>query len=99
MPEPKPTQEPQERLFLVYVNPDESDDLYVEMELEGLVEAAGGEVAGSARQRITKPHKRGYVGSGKVEEIKLYAAEAAADCVVVDAELSGIQLRNLEEDW
>src|SRR5512132_3557974 len=99
MPETKPTQAPKDRLFLVFVNPDESDDEPVEQELEGLVEAAQGEVVGSTRQRLSRPHKRGYIGSGKVEEVKLYAAEAGADCVVVDAELSGIQIRNLEEAW
>jgi len=99
MPEAKPTQAPQERLFLVFVNSDEGEDPYVELELEGLVEAAGGVVVGMTRQRLAKPHKRGYVGSGKVDEIKLYAEEVGADTVAVDAELSGIQLRNLEEAW
>lgn len=99
MPEAKATRDPQERLFLVYVNPDESEDEVVEQELEGLVEAAGGVVAGMTRQRLSRPHKRSYIGSGKVEEVKLYALEAEADTVVVDTELSGIQLRNLEEAW
>ncbi|MBX3112701.1 MAG: GTPase HflX [Fimbriimonadaceae bacterium] len=88
---------PKERLFLVYVNEDESEDLYCEQELEGLVEAAGGEVAGSTRQRLGRPHKATCVGSGKVEEVKAYAAETQADVVVFDCELTGIHIRNLEE--
>ena len=75
MPEAKPTQAPQERLFLVFVNSDEDEDQHVELELEGLVEAAGGVVVGMTRQRLAKPHKRGYIGSGKVDEVKLYAEE------------------------
>lgn len=99
MVQAKPTQAPQEKLFLVFVNSDEVEDPHVELELEGLVEAAGGVVAGSARQRLDKPHKKGYIGKGKVEEVKLYALESGADTVVIDAELSGIQLRNLEEEF
>ncbi|MCW5938370.1 MAG: GTPase HflX [Fimbriimonadaceae bacterium] len=86
-----------EKLFLVYVNQDSEDDPHVEDELEGLVEAAGGEVAGSMRQRVDRPTKATFVGSGKADELVAYAAEAGADVVVVDAELSGVQLRNLEE--
>lgn len=97
MPELKPTQAPQELVFMVFVNSDEADDEHVELELEGLVEAAGGTVVGSTRQRLDRPHKSGYIGSGKVQEVLAYAVEAQADTVVVDAELSGIQIRNLEE--
>lgn len=99
MPQPQETQAPQERLLLVFVNNDEADDLYVELELEGLVEAAGGLVVGSTRQRLGRPHKAMYVGTGKAEEIKSYIEEIEADCAVVDAELSGIQVRNLEAKW
>ncbi len=86
-----------EKLFLVYVNEDEEEDAYVEQELEGLVEAAGGEVVGATRQRVGRPTKATFVGSGKVEEIKAYAAETQADVVVFDCELTGIHIRNLEE--
>lgn len=91
------TTDQKEKLYLVCVNSDESEDHYVEAELEGLVEAAGGEVAGWARQRLDKPWKGTYVGKGKVEEIKAAAAETGADAVVFDCELSGMQIRNLEE--
>lgn len=87
-----------EQLFLVFLNADSAEDEAYEQELAGLVEAAGGEICGTARQRVDRPQKRAYVGKGKVEEIALAAAECAADAVVFDAELSGIQIRNLEED-
>lgn len=86
-----------EKLFLVCLNQDESEDSAVEAELEGLVEAAGGESVGWARQRLDRPWKATYVGKGKVQEIALAAQEADAEVVVFDCELSGIQIRNLEE--
>ena len=70
MPQHSETGIPTEHLFLVFVNRDESEDEYTELELEGLVEAAGGEVVGSTRQRLDRPYKAHYVGTGKVEEIK-----------------------------
>lgn len=91
------TQEQKEKAFLVFVNPDDADDRLVEEELEGLVEAAEGEVAGWTRQRIERPYKATYLGKGKVEEVTAAAAELEADFIVVDSELSGIQIRNLEE--
>ena len=97
MPETHATQSPQEKLFLVYVNEDDADDHYVEQELEGLVEAAEGLVVGSTRQRLERPHKATFIGKGKVDEVLAYAVETGADCVAFDTELSGIQLRNLEE--
>ena len=93
----KETELPAEKLFLVYVNTDNSEDEYVEQELEGLCEAAGGKVVGSIRQRLPKPHRASFIGPGKLEELKAYAAESKADMVVIDAELSGSQLRTLEE--
>jgi len=82
---------------LVYVNEDESDDPHVEAELEGLCEAAGVEPVASIRQRLDRPYRGTYLGSGKVEEVTLLAAETGADVVLIDAEISGIQQRNLED--
>lgn len=90
------TQE-KEQVFLVFVNQEAQDDEYTEMELEGLVDAAQGEVVGSARQRLDRPYKGTYIGKGKVLEIKEAMAECGADIAVFDCELSGMQLRNLEE--
>lgn len=91
------TQQAEERAVLVLVNEEESDDDYVEEELAGLCEAAHVEVVGSIRQRLDRPHKAAFVGSGKVEEIAAFAKETGADLVIVDGELTGIQQRNLEE--
>lgn len=94
----KKTQEDhREKFLLVFVNEDQNEDDVVEGELEGLVDAAGGVVVGSARQRVDRPYKGTYIGSGKVEEVRDACAEVQADGVIFDCELSGIQIRNLEE--
>ena len=98
MARPVESESQSESLFLVYVNQDDAEDHYVETELEGLCEAAGVKVAGSVRQRLKRPDRATYIGKGKVEEIKAFVADTGADAVVVDAELSGAQLRNLEEE-
>ncbi len=86
-----------EKAVLVVVNQDDSEDDIVENELEGLCEAAGVEPIAVVRQRLDRPYKGTYVGTGKVEEIALLAKEIEADLVLIDGELSGIQQRNLEE--
>jgi GTP-binding protein HflX len=87
----------QETAVLVYVNEDESEDRVAEDELVGLCEAAGIIPVASIRQRLDRPHKANYVGTGKVEEIAALAREVEADLVLVDSELTGIQTRNLQE--
>ncbi|HWA84120.1 MAG TPA: GTPase HflX, partial [Fimbriimonadaceae bacterium] len=88
---------PVEKAVLVLVNEDESEDLAVEEELEGLCEAAHVQPLASIRQRLDRPYKTNFVGSGKVEEIAALVADTAANVVIVDAELTGIQSRNLTD--
>jgi GTP-binding protein HflX len=66
-------------------------------ELGQLVEAAGGEVVSSIVQNRQSIDNRFYVGQGKVEEIANYVKELEIDTVVFNDELSGSQIRNLEE--
>lgn len=93
----KDTGEPVEKAFLVFVNQDDEDDQVVEEELAGLCEAAGVEVVGGIRQRLSKPYQSTYLGKGKVEEVAAGVLDSGADVVILDAELSGIQARNLEK--
>jgi len=86
-----------ETAVLVYVNEDEADDQIVEDELVGLCEAANVKPIASIRQRLDRPWKGTYVGKGKVDEIFALAHDVDADLVLVDAELSGIQTRNLQD--
>ncbi|MFI5384540.1 MAG: GTPase HflX [Fimbriimonadales bacterium] len=88
---------PVEKAVLVLVNEDESEDYAVEEELEGLCEAAHVVPLISIRQRLDRPYKTNYVGSGKVGEIAALVKDAEANVLIIDAELSGIQSRNLTD--
>lgn len=85
----------QESVFLVYVNQDVNEDFYIEAELEGLCEAAELTVVGSLRQRVDRPTKRSFIGSGKLLELKEHVVESGAEVVIFDCELTGIQARNI----
>lgn len=65
-------------------------------ELAFLVETAGAETKKMFTQKLEHPHRKTFVGEGKLEEIQLYLGEYPADMVVFDDELSPSQLRNLE---
>jgi GTP-binding protein HflX len=51
---------------------------------------------GVVRQARAHPDSRGYLGSGKLEELHAEALSRGADLVVVDDELSPTQQRNME---
>ena len=66
-------------------------------ELEGLAEAAGIETLGIMTQNAEKIHAAAYIGKGKLEELAELVHNMEADLVVFNDELSGMQLRNIEE--
>jgi GTP-binding protein HflX len=65
-------------------------------ELSRLAETAGSEVLDALIQRRGRPDPATYVGSGKAKELAEIVAEAGADTVICDGELSPSQLRRLE---
>ncbi len=67
-------------------------------ELAFLVETAGGIPVKSFIQDIDRPNVRTYVGSGKLDEIKQYVLAEEIDIVIIDDELGGSQIRNLEKE-
>ncbi len=67
-------------------------------ELEDLVAAWGGEVVGNLVQILPQFNSATLLGSGKVLEIKEMIEESAADVIIVDHQLSGVQGRNLQTD-
>ncbi len=73
------------------------DISYYMKELWGLAEAANIEVIGEMVQNLEKPNSATYIGKGKVEELAEMCETMQADVVIFNDELSGIQLRNLEE--
>lgn len=66
-------------------------------ELEGLAEADNVEVIGRLVQSLERPNTATLIGKGKVEELAEMCANMEADMVIFNDELSGVQLRNLEE--
>ncbi len=66
-------------------------------ELEELARAAGGIVLGRIVQNKDNYDVAYYVGKGKAEEIKDFAQNMQANLIVFNEELSGAQIRNLED--
>ncbi|WP_008318741.1 GTPase HflX [Leptolyngbya sp. PCC 6406] len=66
------------------------------MELQRLVESAGGEVLQAIHQRRHRPHPQTVLGAGKVQEVALAAQNLGANLIVFDRDLSPAQVRNLE---
>ena len=76
---------------------DEQTKEYLE-ELEFLVETAGGKTVKAFTQRMQRPERATFVGTGKLEEIQAYVKAEEIDMVVFDDELSPSQLRNIEAE-
>ncbi|KMT21245.1 GTPase HflX [Clostridium cylindrosporum] len=66
-------------------------------ELEELANTAGAEVVAKVIQNKAKVDPSYYIGTGKVKEIALMRQTLMAHTVIFDDELSGAQVRNLEE--
>lgn len=66
-------------------------------EILGLVQGQGDEVVGYGTCERKRPDPRTYLGRGAAEAIAERARACGADLLVVDAELSPSQLRNLED--
>lgn len=67
------------------------------VELEQLVEAAEGEAVASVVQNRHSIDNRYYVGEGKLMEIAAYVDELCISTVVFNDELSGSQIKNIED--
>jgi GTP-binding protein HflX len=66
-------------------------------ELVLLAETAGLQVVGQSTQHMDRPNVKTYIGSGKVDEIRMLAEEVRTDVILFDNELSPRHLRELEE--
>ncbi|MFC5988399.1 GTPase HflX [Marinicrinis lubricantis] len=87
-----------ERAILVsLITPEEEYSEVSLKELEQLAETAGVQVVAQTTQRRERPDAKWYVGKGKVNEIRELAAAHEAQVAIFDQELSGAQVRNLEE--
>ena len=73
------------------------DISYSMEELKGLAEAANVEVLGVMTQSLERPNTATLIGKGKVEELAEMVKNMEADTVIFNDELTGMQLRNLED--
>lgn len=74
----------------------ELSDEYLD-ELEFLAKTAGIETVDKVTQKLNSPDKRYYIGSGKLEEIKVIIKTKEIDILIFDDDLSPSQIRNLEK--
>lgn len=89
-----------ERAILVgIITPDETEEMETEYldELNFLVETAGGITVDVFTQKMQRPDRSTFVGSGKLDEIKSFIQAEEIDMAVFDDELSPSQLRNIEK--
>ncbi len=95
------TIDPQERAFLVggelkggrpLLSVEDSLD-----ELTRLADTAGMEVVGQTYQRFDRPDRSTYIGSGKVDEVKILIEDLDASTVIFDEELTPRHQRELEK--
>ncbi|QIB69965.1 GTPase HflX [Aminipila butyrica] len=88
----------QEEYQAILVGAQLKEDIHYSMEeLAGLAEAAGVQVLGRMTQNMERPNSATFIGKGKVEELAELCGNMGADTVIFNDELSGMQLRNLED--
>jgi len=85
-----------ERAVLVGVIESSKDEGSME-ELKALAETAGAYVVGVVTQRRKGIDSAHYIGKGKLEELKAFIEANQIDVVIVNDELSGSQIKNMED--
>ena len=78
-------------------NAQDVDDALNELEL--LADTAGAVVTDRVTQSLRQINAATYVGRGKVDEIKALVEHRESDLVIFDADLSTVQIRNLERSF
>ena len=66
-------------------------------ELARLADTAGAEVVGMFLQKRDKPDTALFIGKGRADELTRQCQALEADVCIFDEELTGIQMRNLED--
>ncbi len=92
--------QPEKAVLVGIVSPGQTDEETREYldELAFLVDTAGGITVRSFTQRMQRPDRATFVGTGKLEEIQAFVKSEEIDIVVFDDELSPSQLRNIERE-
>jgi GTPase len=91
-----------EKALLVSLVTDEvkrsgADPVHSMEELASLADTAGVDVVDTMMQNLDVPDKKYFVGKGKAQEIRALAEATGSTTAIFDQELSGAQVRNLEE--
>lgn len=91
---------PEKAVLVGIISPGQTDEETREYldELAFLVDTAGGITIRSFTQRMNRPDRATFVGTGKLEEILAFVQSEEIDMVVFDDELSPSQLRNIERE-
>ena len=81
------------------ITKDQNEDKLEEYldELEFLTYTAGGEVAKRFSQKMDFPNPKTFIGSGKMEEVRIYVSENEIGTAIFDDELSPAQQKNIEK--
>ena len=66
-------------------------------ELAFLAYTAGGEVIKRYTQKLEMPNPKTFIGTGKIEEIRIFVEENEVSTVIFDDELSPAQQKNIEK--
>lgn len=87
-----------EKALLVGVNLNDGEDYRLSLEeLDALAQACDMKVVGEIIQTLSAINNAFYIGTGKVEEVKVLAEECDVDVIIFDNSLSPMQLRNLQK--
>ena len=99
---PYPTDRPAQKALLLAVDFDGPDDMWAIQDSLGELERLAGTVdvvvVGTVTQKLPHPVPGTFVGSGKLQEIQHLREALHYDIVIVDAELTPAQQRNLETE-
>ncbi|WP_373889741.1 GTPase HflX [Paludicola sp. MB14-C6] len=87
-----------QRAFLIAANTNEYDVETSLQELKELAETAGAEVVGMTIQNLPTINNATYIGKGKLLEVKEYCEQQDVEMLIFDDELSGAQIRNIEDE-
>jgi GTPase len=97
---PESTVRPKDKAFLVGVEIRSDNHLLTLQdslaELALLGETAGLEIVGTTTQHLDRPNVKTYIGSGKLDEVRMLVEELKANVILFDDELSPRHLRELE---
>lgn len=86
-----------QRAVLVGIDTGEYDLAQSLDELAELADTAGADVLGRFTQNREGQDNATFIGGGKLREVRDYCQQNEADLLIFDGELSGSQLRNIEE--